>query len=105
MDSSNDTPACIVLNVPSFAIVKAETMNMMFLAHKNVKAVICHGGMASTVEAVHFGKPLIGVPFFSDQYFNLNAVARRGAGLILDLDNLTEEIVQEALTAVLQDPT
>lgn len=75
----------------------------MFPAHPNLLAVVTHGGLASTMEAVHFGKPLVGVPFFSDQFQNVQSVVRRGGGLMLDIHNLSEIAIVKALGAVLKD--
>lgn len=68
-----------------------------FLEHKNVVAVIAHGGLASTIEAVYFGKPLIGIPFYSDQFVNLKNLVSRGGGIQLDLHDLTAEKIATAL--------
>ncbi|XP_049768334.1 UDP-glycosyltransferase UGT5-like [Schistocerca cancellata] len=75
------------------------------LAHPNVKAFVSHGGMLSTSEAVQHGVPVVGVPFFADQYVNLRRVVARGGALQLDSLNLTRESVLKALTQVLIDPS
>lgn len=75
----------------------------LFPAHPNLLAVVTHGGLASTMEAVHYAKPLVGVPFFSDQFQNIQNVVRRGGGLMLDIHHLTEVGVAKALGAVLKD--
>lgn len=38
------------------------------LANGNVKAFISHCGLMSTQEAFWYGIPVVGVPFFGDQY-------------------------------------
>lgn len=63
-----------------------------------------HGGLASTIECVYFGKPLIGIPLFADQYYNVQAVVRKGAGATLDLDDITTEKIEKTLKTVLNDP-
>ncbi|XP_054277791.1 UDP-glucosyltransferase 2-like isoform X2 [Macrosteles quadrilineatus] len=92
-------------NLPPNVVVRKWLPQSNIAAHPNVRAIITHCGLASTVESVHFAKPLIGVPFFSDQYQNAKNVARRGAGIVLNIDNLREEDIASALKAVLQDPS
>lgn len=43
------------------------------LAHPNVKLFINHGGLLGTMEAVYFGKPVVGIPVFFDQRLNSKA--------------------------------
>lgn len=75
------------------------------LAHPNCKLFITHGGLLSHTEAVYFGVPLIGVPFFGDQFANINRGAARGFALPLDHYNITEESVLWAINEVLSKPS
>lgn len=67
-------------------------------------AVIQHGGLASTIEAVHCGKPLLGIPFFADQYINLRNLVERNAALQLDLTSFTEETLAVAIHEITTNP-
>lgn len=37
------------------------------LAHPNVKMFITHGGLFGSQEGVHYGVPMLGIPFYADQ--------------------------------------
>lgn len=66
--------------------------------------MIIHGGLASTIEAVYFGKPLIGIPFFGDQYQNIRSVVERGGGVQLDMDRLSESSISAAVNEITTNP-
>ncbi|KAG8225142.1 UDP-glycosyltransferase [Ladona fulva] len=74
------------------------------LAHPNVKLFITHGGLLSMQEAVTRGVPLIGIPFFGDQYYNLARAAELQIGVKLDALNITRESLLEAMRKVLENP-
>lgn len=73
------------------------------LSHKNLRAFITHGGLLSLMEAVHYGKPVIGVPIFNDQKFNMAQASSQGYGITLDYGNITESSLQTAIDAIFND--
>ncbi|KOX67539.1 UDP-glucuronosyltransferase 2B4 [Melipona quadrifasciata] len=74
------------------------------LKHKNVKAFITHGGLMGTQEAIHYGVPMIGMPLFADQFINIANYMRHNIAIELELKTLTEEKMDNALNAILNDP-
>jgi MGT family glycosyltransferase len=68
-----------------------------------VDLVITHGGNNTTTEAMHFGKPMIVLPLFWDQYDNAQRVAERGYGRRLDTYGFTDAELQGAIQDVLGD--
>lgn len=52
------------------------------LGHAQV--VVCHGGSGTTFGALAAGAPVVVVPLFADQETNARAVARAGAGIVVD---------------------
>ncbi|XP_075223896.1 uncharacterized protein LOC142325751 [Lycorma delicatula] len=75
------------------------------LAHPNCIAFITHGGLLSQQEAVYFGVPLIGIPFFADQYWNIIRASYRGFAVYLDQYNITEDSISWAINEVLHKPS
>uniref|UniRef100_A0A1B6CCZ4 UDP-glucuronosyltransferase n=1 Tax=Clastoptera arizonana TaxID=38151 RepID=A0A1B6CCZ4_9HEMI len=74
------------------------------LAHPNVKLFISHGGLLGTMEAVHCGVPILGIPLFGDQRHNILQLQSVGFALKVDLANINEEVVSSAVNVMLNDP-
>ncbi|KAH8374725.1 hypothetical protein KR200_004615, partial [Drosophila serrata] len=75
------------------------------LAHPNVKVFISHGGMMSTIEAAYYGKPVLGMPVFFDQFRNLEVLLEDGAALQVSINSLTTKDFMEALDSLINVPS
>nr|XP_024219453.1 UDP-glucuronosyltransferase 1-5-like [Halyomorpha halys] len=73
------------------------------LAHKNAALFITHGGYLSLVEAVHFGVPVIGIPFFGDQNKNFRFAEEAGIGKMLRLTEINYDKVSRMVKEVLSN--
>ncbi|MFF2270917.1 glycosyltransferase [Agromyces sp. NPDC058136] len=65
--------------------------------------VITHGGNNTTTEAMHFGKPMVLLPLFWDQYDNAQRVDERGFGVRLDPYRFTPDELAGAIERLLGD--
>jgi MGT family glycosyltransferase len=67
----------------------------------HVDLVITHGGNNTVTESIHFGKPMIVLPLFWDQYDNAQRVAECGFGVRLPTYELEHEQLRDAIDRLL----
>jgi len=68
-----------------------------------VDLVITHGGNNTITEALHFGKPMIVLPLFWDQYDNAQRMDELGFGKRLATYAFTDKEMTDALDSLLGD--
>jgi MGT family glycosyltransferase len=69
-----------------------------------VDLVIHHGGNNTTTECFHFGKPMIVLPLFWDQYDNAQRVHETGFGVRLQTYAFEDHELHDAVERMLSDP-
>lgn len=55
-------------------------------------------------EAVYFGKPVVGIPFYFDQYMNMLVAEQKGYGISVPYQSLTADDIATAVRKILGDP-
>lgn len=68
-----------------------------------MKLFITQGGLQSTDEAITAGVPLIGLPMFGDQWFNVEQYVYHKIGIQIDMETITEEKLSNAIQTILKD--
>ena len=94
----------VLANKPDNVLTKDWFPQESVLNHPNVKLFITHGGLLSTTESIHFGKPVVGIPVFGDQSLNIGYAERRGYGIMVDFHDLSHETLTNAVNKGLNDP-
>lgn len=68
-----------------------------------VDLVVSHGGNNTVTETLHFGKPLIVLPLFWDQYENAQRIDELGWGVRLDTYRFSDDELTDAVERLLAD--
>ncbi|XP_041983218.1 UDP-glycosyltransferase UGT5-like [Aricia agestis] len=74
------------------------------LGHPNCRLFITHAGLLSITEAVYFGVPVIGMPFFADQFNNINKAEWTGFGKNFDLSKNSLDDLEGVIDDMLNKP-
>ncbi|MBU3201354.1 glycosyl transferase [Clostridium estertheticum] len=88
-------------SIPSNFVVKNYVSQLEVL--KQADVFITHGGMNSTNEGLYYDVPLILIPQFADQPFVAKRVAELGAGIIIEKDKVTTEILKQSVVKIFSD--
>ena len=85
-------PELITRVPPNVKTVKWLPQNDI-LGHPKIRLFVTHAGLLSIQEAIYNGVPLVGLPVFGDQPFNMNKAEKDGHGIRLHWNTLTEQIL------------
>lgn len=74
-------------------------------AARRARLVVCNGGSPTCHQALAAGVPVVGIAGNLDQFLNMSAVVRIGAGLTLRADRFAARQFRHTLETVLGDPS
>jgi MGT family glycosyltransferase len=89
---------------PSDHVLVASRVPMLELMPR-LDAVVCHGGLNTTCEALAHGLPLVIAPIRNDQPIIAQQVADAGAGIRVRFGRATPDQLRRTITAVLDEPS
>lgn len=72
------------------------------LSHPGVKVFVSHCGANSVLDALCYGKPMLGIPFFGDQYYNSARIVDLGIGLRLNKNKMTARQISSMMMELLR---
>ncbi|XP_072118500.1 UDP-glucuronosyltransferase 1A1-like [Mobula birostris] len=87
---------------PNTKLVKWLPQNDL-LGHPKTRAFITHGGSNSIYEAICSGVPSVMLPLFGDQGYNVQRMVNRGAGIQLDIGEMSSHDLVNALNTIIND--
>ncbi|XP_042343822.1 LOW QUALITY PROTEIN: UDP-glucuronosyltransferase 2B17-like [Plectropomus leopardus] len=74
------------------------------LGHPKMKLFVAHGGTNGVQEAIYHAVPILGLPLIFDQRDNLLRIEVRGAGKMIDIFSMNEDLLS-AIQEVLNEPS
>ncbi|XP_069361961.1 UDP-glucosyltransferase 2-like [Maniola hyperantus] len=95
----------IIPDLPKNVHVITWAPQQSILAHPNCILFITHGGLLSIMETLHAGVPIIGMPFFADQYINSERAEARGFGMRMDFDENGPKNLRVAIKEMVEKPS
>lgn len=69
-----------------------------------MKLFVTHGGLLSTIEAVHHGVPLLALPVYGDQKLNAVTAEQKGYAINISFDKFEEKRFESAINELLNNP-
>jgi hypothetical protein len=72
------------------------------LGHPNVLMLIGHGGTNGISECIYHAKPILGIPFVSDQEDNMMKADIAGIGICLSKYSLTSALIYDSVYRILK---
>lgn len=73
------------------------------LVCEHARLVICNGGSPTTNQALACGVPVLGIARNMDQFLNMGAIERCGAGVVLRADQVNSDSLRPALAELMQN--
>ena len=73
------------------------------LVCQHAQLVVCNGGSPTTSQALANGVPVLGIAQNMDQFFNMQAIASFGAGLVIRADRASSSKLRDAAAELLRE--
>lgn len=99
-----ETPEHLKDKLPANVMIKSWVKQNDVLGHVNIKAFMTHAGLLSTHEATYHGVPMIGIPFFADQYRNIFRSIKAEVAVKVEIKKASSDLIKAAILEVVNNP-
>jgi MGT family glycosyltransferase len=89
--------------IPSNTVVVRSAPQIELL--KRAALCITHAGLNTTLESLANGVPMVAIPIGYDQLGTAARIAHHGTGELIEVDELTTDLLRDLIEKVLQDPS
>lgn len=101
MSIGNKTELSSLKEIPGNFVVRSYVPQLEVLKHADV--FISHGGLNSVSEALYYGVPVIAIPMSNDQPAVAKRVSELGAGLELNIADITPDLLLQTVNTICSD--
>ena len=111
IDALADQPVTVIASTAGAPIPQTLSQNVYVAdylpgieAAERASVVICNGGSPTSQQALACGVPVLGIASNMDQFMNMAAVVRSGAGEVVRADRVCMRPIREAVVRMLSKP-
>ena len=111
IDALADQPVTVIASTAGAPIPRTLSQNMHVAdylpgieAASRASLVICNGGSPTCQQALACGVPVLGIASNMDQFMNMAAVVRSGAGEVVRADRVSVRNIREAVVKMISEP-
>ena len=108
LDTLAELPVTVLASTAGSVVTKGYPPNVFVAdylpgaeAAARSQLVICNGGSPTSQQALAAGVPVLGIASNMDQFMNMDAIVRQGAGAILRADRANPAGIQQAVQTLL----
>jgi UDP:flavonoid glycosyltransferase YjiC (YdhE family) len=110
IDALADQPVTVIASTAGAPVPHALAQNLRVAdylpgteAAARSSLVICNGGSPTSQQALACGVPVLGIVSNMDQFMNMAAVARSGAGAMVRADRISARHIRETVVQMISD--
>ncbi len=100
-NAADDT---MLKDLPSNVMILPWLPQNDLLGHHNAKLFVTHCGQNGQLEAIHHGVPMVGMPFWADQWSNAERMQEKGYGKVVNPHNFEVRELHETIKEVIGNP-